>query len=288
MLTGEADVRAHLLDVMAAQKTATTTAFVTTSNPVTHSMTLSTPSLTFGAITAAGLIDSINPCALATVIFFVAYLRVRRLSMFRILVAGLSFCLGVFFAYLAIGWGLLKLLDHLTAWMWIRTSINWTMALGCAIFGVFSLVDFWRSRPKKTGGKGSAELILQLPTWAKRLMHSEIREHMEELASPNFLSVLVMGVFLGAIIAVIEGICTGQVYLPTLIYLTKTGTSLTTWLWLIWYNFLFVLPLLVLLLLVVWGISQKSIEAWFQKNILWTKLLLAILFFGLAILLVWH
>ena len=55
----------------------------------------------------AGLIDGINPCAFATMLFFISWIAVKGGGRRRILLCGISFIVGVYLAYLAIGFGLL-------------------------------------------------------------------------------------------------------------------------------------------------------------------------------------
>ncbi|MCG2677698.1 hypothetical protein L6386_03990, partial [bacterium] len=66
------------------------------------------------AILAAGLIDGVNPCAFATIVFLITYLTlIVKRKRKEILFTGLSFTFGVFLAYLLIGLGLLKVLQVL-------------------------------------------------------------------------------------------------------------------------------------------------------------------------------
>ena len=64
----------------------------------------------FGVLTVAvaGLIDGLNPCAFATVVFFISYLAFIGRRGKEILVVGLAFTLGVFLTYLGVGFGFLK------------------------------------------------------------------------------------------------------------------------------------------------------------------------------------
>ena len=57
-------------------------------------------------------------------------------------------------------------------------------------------------------------------------------------------------------------------------------------LYLVVYNLAFVLPLLVILVLAVYGTSAAKFEAWFVKNVARTKLIMALLFLLLGALLI--
>ena len=100
-------------------------------------------------------------------------------------------------------------------------------------------------------------------------------------------SSLVLGaVITGFIVTLLEAVCTGQVYLPTIVLMTRQGgLRLQGWLYLILYNFLFVLPLLIVMLLAYWGLTWKSLSSATQKHLPLLKVLLGIVLIGLAVFL---
>jgi hypothetical protein len=69
----------------------------------------------FGAFTVAGagLIDGLNPCAFATIVFFVSYLAFLDRKGREVLAVGGAFALGVFVTYLLVGLGMLRVLEQL-------------------------------------------------------------------------------------------------------------------------------------------------------------------------------
>ncbi|MCL7454073.1 MAG: hypothetical protein M8467_13600, partial [Anaerolineae bacterium] len=71
--------------------------------------------MSFGVLTVlgAGLIDGLNPCAFATLVFFISYLAFTGRRGRDILFVGLAFALGVFLTYLLVGVGLLKVIQSL-------------------------------------------------------------------------------------------------------------------------------------------------------------------------------
>ena len=60
---------------------------------------------------------------------------------------------------------------------------------------------------------------------------------------------------------------------------------LSALLYLVLYNIAFVIPLLVVLMLSVFGVSAQGVQRWFAKNLAKSKLLMAILFLLLGVLL---
>ena len=61
--------------------------------------------MSLAAMTAGGLVDGINPCAFATIIFLVCCLAGMGRGRLQILAVGTSFTVGVFLAYLLMGIG---------------------------------------------------------------------------------------------------------------------------------------------------------------------------------------
>jgi cytochrome c biogenesis protein CcdA len=83
--------------------------------------------------------------------------------------------------------------------------------------------------------------------------------------------------------------CTGGVYLAILALMADSMTKLTAISYLLIYNVMFVLPLLIILLLVMRGMAAKHIENWRQsgKNVMKLTMGLLLIFLGIAMLLGW-
>ncbi len=98
---------------------------------------------------------------------------------------------------------------------------------------------------------------------------------------------LVVGAIVtGFLVTLFEAVCTGQVYLPTIILMTRsTGLRLTGWLYLIFYNFLFVLPLLIVMILAYFGMTWNSLARTTQHHLFFLKVLLGSVMVGLALFL---
>jgi hypothetical protein len=60
------------------------------------------------------------------------------------------------------------------------------------------------------------------------------------------------------------------------------GFRLVGWVLLVVYNFLFVLPLLIVLMATAYGLKWKKLSSFQQRHMVLTKLLLALVMFGLA------
>src|SRR3989338_1852857 len=72
--------------------------------------------------------------------------------------------------------------------------------------------------------------------------------------------------FLGCFVAIVELPCTGAVYLAVLALMSLSGITMSNISFLVIYNVIFVLPLLIILYIVYKGISTEKLENWRQKH----------------------
>ncbi|MFP4164616.1 MAG: cytochrome c biogenesis CcdA family protein [Chitinispirillaceae bacterium] len=233
-------------------------------------------SYTLFSIMAAGLIDGINPCAIATMIFLISFLATQKRKRQEVLLIGLSFTSAVFITYMLLGIGAFHVLGFLKEFRWVSQSIRWS-AVGLA--GVVGLVSFRDALTFKKSGK-TADIKLQLPKTIKLRIHKVISGN---LSRQNLL----IGAFTtGFLVTLLEAVCTGQVYLPTIILMTRQeGLRLTGWLYLIMYNILFVLPLLIIMVLAYFGLRWDKLARSTQKNMVAIKVLFGIVLLSLAVFL---
>ena len=229
---------------------------------------------TFGVATiaAAGLVDGINPCALATLVFLISYLSLRQRSARDVLATGLLFAAGVFLAYLAIGIGALRALQELEGLSTVSRWLYPVMAAGTFILAVLSFRDALRAR----GGQEGA-MSLKLPPALTRLSHRMVRV----TASPGvFLGIALVA---GVAISVLELFCTGQVYLPTLMYVWgEPGLRTRALGLLILYVGMFTLPIVALTLLAYAGTSSQSMVTSARRHTAGVKLAMGLLFLALT------
>ncbi len=230
-------------------------------------------SLSLIPVIFAGLLDGINPCAFATIIFLISYLSYLKKSKRTILLTGIFYTSSVFITYLLIGLGFLKGITAIPAFHKIAFYINIIIAFFTFFLAFLSLKDYLLARKGRFN-----EMALQLPDSFKKRIHKNIREQSKSRM------IIFSAVLLGFTVSLIELACTGQIYLPTIIYLTKTG-SITGYIYLIIYNIMFILPLVLIFYLYLTGVSSEKIADVFKKNVPLIKLLTFILFILLGALL---
>lgn len=230
-----------------------------------------------GAIAISGLIDGINPCAFATIIFFISYLALIKRTGRDLLLVGSMFTLAIFLTYFLIGAGALKAVTTLSFLPLARQIFIFVTAGIGIILGTLSLLDYLKY--KKTGQTGDA--TLQLPPRIKQMIHSTIRKNVK---TSNFI---IMAAVTGFMVSILELACTGQIYLPTLIFISNVPEFRANALvYLLLYNLMFVVPLIMVFLFTYWGTSSQRWAELTKQHFGAIKLIMAVLFFGLAILLI--
>jgi len=90
--------------------------------------------------------------------------------------------------------------------------------------------------------------------------------------------------FTGLVVSFLELACTGQVYLPTIIFVTSIPElRVRAVFYLVLYNLLFVLPLVVVFFLAYYGTTSKELTRFLERNAAAVKLGMVVLFASLAV-----
>jgi len=230
-------------------------------------------SMSWAAVVFAGLVDGLNPCAFATLVFFVSYLTLSGRKGKEVLAVGAAFTIGVFIAYLAVGLGFYQVLDllgdtltKLSRWVYALT------ALLCFSLAIFSLIDFFKVRRG-----GTANMSLKLPEALRKRINATIRKGRNQRA-------YVGGAFLtGLVVSFLELACTGQVYLPTIIAVSSNPDLRAQAIgYLVLYNLMFIVPLIVVFILAYYGTTSKDLVNFMEKHSAAVKLGMTVLFLALS------
>lgn len=199
-------------------------------------------------IVASGLLDGINPCAFAILLFFTAFLFITSRTSIeqtkrRILIVGSIYITGVYLAYLMLGLGIIRTM-MITPFPHLVAKIGGLLVI---LLGAVNIKDyFWPGRGFSLG----------MPTSRWKTVRSWIRK--SSVAS-SFITGLLVGLF--------EFPCTGGIYVAILGMLAQKTTFTEGFGYLLIYNIAFVLPLIVLLILASRRkVIQFSLEKWQQRH----------------------
>ena len=194
-------------------------------------------------LVSAALADSINPCAFAVLILLMTSMLAngdRR----RALATGLVFVATIFASYFAIGIGLYQALATVSSTYWLYAAVG----VLAVLVGLFNLKDaLWY-------GKG---FLLEVPlSWRPR-MKSLIRS----IASPGGACIIALMVSLFLLP------CTSGPYIVILGMLSQSALNRQAVGYLLLYNIIFILPMLILAFATYSGVSVKRAEAWRQDHV---------------------
>ena len=233
---------------------------------------------TIAGVVVAGLVDGINPCAISTLIFLVSFLLLGQRSGRRVLVIGLVFCLATFLTYGAIGFGLLRALYALSWFPRLRRVVDLGLVGMLLMLAGLSVRDAFRFR---RSGRGE-DVVLQLSDGTKERIRRVTRTWLgRKIQIPAVFAI-------GVLVTGIESVCTGQVYVPTLAMVVRSGTSVARGMGLLaLYNFMFIVPLLTVLVIAYRGLKIMALVEWSRRNVFYSKLAMSGFFLLLAGVFLW-
>lgn len=213
--------------------------------------------VTFPLITLAGLIDGINPCAIGMILLLLGYIIVFARKPEKIIRLGGVYILTVYLTYLIIGLLFYRSLSTLNLSPY---RILFDRILGAVLLfaGLVNIKDFF------VPGKGFS---LEIPQKAR----PKLLKLVEQVSLPATI-------ILAILVTLLETPCSLPIYVGTATILNYSGFSMPVILaYFAYYNFLFILPLIVILLLVWRGREMVSLKDWEHKAKRWMKLSLGIL-----------
>lgn len=208
------------------------------------------------------LVDSINPCAIGVLILMLTTLLKFHYNKKKMLTLGIIYIAAVYITYFLAGIGLLFFIQKLN----IAEPLGIFVGALIIVLGLIEIKDFWWY------GKG-----VSLHIAPKRV--EQIKKYLQKI---SFHSAIILGIF----VAAVELPCTGGPYLAITTLLAKIGFDFTVVSYLLFYNLIFVLPLIVILTLVYFGLSTKKIRKWKEKEKKWMRFWTGVVMIILGILLI--
>jgi cytochrome c biogenesis protein CcdA len=240
----------------------------------------------------AGLSDGINPCAFTVIVFFISFLALQGYRKRELFLIGLVFIFAVFLTYLGLGLGIFNFFYRFQGFWVITRLLNVFIGILSIMFGIFAFNDFLEF--KKTGS--TDDLILQLPKPIKEMIHKVVGffyrknfQEKQEKLKPALGRLLLSALITGFLVSLLEAVCTGQVYLPTITFVLKTSSLKIQALgYLLLYNIMFVVPLIAIFILALLGTTSQQFSGFLKKHLGLIKILMFILFVGLGVYLLWR
>ncbi len=242
------------------------------------------------SVAAAGLQDGVNPCAFTVIVFFISFLAAQGYRKRELFFVGSAFIFSVFLTYLAIGLGVFNFFYRFGSFWALTRAFNIAVGLASLIFGAMAVYDFLKFR--KSGS--TEQMLLQLPKPIKENIHKVIGffyrrgKDRSGQGAVSLFRLLASAFISGFLVSLLEAVCTGQVYLPTIAFVLKSSPlKLQALTYLLLYNIMFIVPLAVIFALALAGVSSGQFAGFLKKHLGLIKIFMAVLFFALGIFLLW-
>ena len=231
-------------------------------NNIHNGINTATPMAMIPLVAITGFLDGIHPCAIAILIFFIAFLLTLRRSFKNILGLGLVYILVIFLTYLVIGVGLFSGIMLFGQHHFFAKLGSWLLIL----LGLINLKDYFFPQFK---------LGIKIP----KVPNEKIKSYLQKATLPTV-----------AIAAFLVGLCSvpcsGGIYAAITALLASKTTFQTGFLYLLLYNLMFVMPLIILLVLATNPYTLVKLGEWQQKHKRTQKLVMGLfmIILGAAIL----
>ncbi len=189
------------------------------------------------AVLLTGLVDGINPCAMAILLFFITFLFTIRKTRAAIARMGLVYIACVYIVYFLVGLGLLR-----------ATSLvqgHWLGQVGAGLLILFGLTNL---------------LGAIFPKFPIRLELPEIGK--EGLKNWMYRATLPATIVLGTLMGLESFPCSGGPYVAILGLLGSQTGFWEGFGYLALYNLMFIMPLVIILILALNPIMGAKIQAW--------------------------
>lgn len=210
----------------------------------------------------SGLLDGINPCAIAILIFFVAFLYVIQRTRMNTLKMGAVYIAAIFTVYFLIGIGILQTVlitgvPHLFAWIG---------AILVIALGALTLLTY---------------VFPQVPNVLKtpKVSWERIKDRMLQATYPGALAA-------GLLVGLCTFPCSGGIYVAVLGLLasqTSYGVGLG---YLLLYNLMFILPLVAILAGVANKPVARKLASWERSNTGLLKLVSGVTMVALGVIII--
>lgn len=221
-------------------------------------LNLASPSTMIPLVASTGFLDGIHPCAIAILIFFIAFLLSMQKTLRNIFFLGLVYIFVIFLTYLAVGIGLFSGIVLFGQHHFFAILGSWLLI----VMGIWHLKDFVFP---------NAPLKLRMP----KISSEKIKPRLEKAT----LLSIIGGAFLVGLCSIP---CSGGIYAAITALLASQTTYLTGFLYLLLYNLMFVLPLLILLIFAANPVTLAKIAEFRRKYERTEKLVMGILMIAIG------
>jgi cytochrome c biogenesis protein CcdA len=219
-----------------------------------------------------GLVDSVNPCAIAMLLMFISLLNFSTKKRVILSVA-FTYIGTIFVSYFLFGTVLYQVLTTIPGASLLVQLVPWVIITLAAILLVLNGYDFIVTYLERYDMVKN-QLPKGIKRFNQRLMKAFTQKMEEGSPAVYFITFLV-----ALIVSATEFLCTGQAYLTAILHLIQSSTLVARGIALLLiYNVIFVLPLILITVIAVKANSIMGVSIFMRERLHWIKLFNALVF----------
>jgi len=169
-----------------------------------------------------GLIDSFNPCAIGIFLIFLSMLFMLKKEKKHVFQISLVYILSIYISYLLIGLGMIRVIQFFG----VPHLISFIGAVIIILVGLLSIKDYFFP---------DTIFSTKIPYSARQL-----------ILKWTYKATLPAAAVVGVLVGISEFPCSGGIYVTTLGLLSEKSTFVQGFFYLLIYNLMFVLPLILI------------------------------------------
>ncbi len=222
--------------------------------------------VTIPILLSTAIVDSINPCAIGVLLLLLGVLIKHSKEKRKLVKIASIYIAAVYLVYMLAGLGLIWFQSFLI-------KLGFATYLGAAVGGLVIIMGIIEIKDFFWYGKGFSLAIPAKYSEKIKVMTSHVT--------------VASAIILGAFVATVELPCTGGPYLAITALLAK-AFNLKAFIYLLIYNVIFVLPLIIISVLAYYGTHIAAIKQWKTENKKWMRLAAGIVMIALGAFLMWY
>ena len=218
-----------------------------------------------GLVIINGLIDSFNPCAIGIFLIFLSMLFMLKKEKKHVFQISLVYILSIYISYLLIGLGMIKVIQFFG----VPHLISFIGAIIIIIVVVLSIKDYFFP---------DTIFSTKIPYSARQL-----------ILKWTYKGTLPAAAVVGVLVGISEFPCSGGIYVTTLGLLSDKATFIQGFFYLLIYNLMFVLPLILIYAVTANQKVAMKLMDWQEREKNHMKLTMGIIMTILGVILIkWY
>jgi len=233
------------------------------------------------SVAITGLVDGVDPCVFAVIAFFLSFLAAYGYRRREIFFVGTAYCAAVFLTYILMGIGVFGAIYNFSAIQTMKHLFYYVISGFCFVFFALTVYDFIKFRQSGTAD----DMVLRLPEFLKRDIHWAAGDDRCEKKDRSALGLMAVSFFIGILVALLAGACTGPFYFPAVALISQSfRVRLQAFGYLFLYNIMFIMPLLFIFGFLLWAASSQGFGNFIKKHIGSVKIAAALAFLAMGVI----